>query len=861
MSQRKKIYSRPQAKKNPGGAPVAPTIVNLDVRPWSRGDQDIPKWRSALRQAEGIRPLRQLLYDLYADVELDGHVEAVTGKRKDAVKTANWQFVDKQGKAIDQVNEIIDSVGFEDLLEDIVASKFWGYSIFEPTFYQNHLGMWEMEANLLPRLNYRPEEGILAYNSIGQDGINIREGIYAKTIMEVGKPSDLGLHLKAAPYQILKRGGIGDFALFVQVFGNPIVDATWDGYDEQARLKLLEAIQNLGAGGALVRPEGTQVTLLENKSNATGDLQTNFLSFLNREISKAYLGSTETTEASQSSGYAQSKTHESQDERKNESDITFTRRILNSRFIKILNAHGFDTKGGYFIVQGEENDLSKTDTFQMHKELVKEIGLQVDDDFWYETYSIPKPDNYKPRSTEEPKPEPAKVEEKEVKLITPSDRSWLAKLFSFFDRAPESGASKKTCCGHPHTIELASIKGLNSDQLIDRAFAAKGEMKWDNDLFFHISDTLLKGFKKGWKNDFIGLQFAPGFVYGADDPALITAFEMNIFRFSAAKTLAEVQMLNDVFRKAIDFNEFHNLTKNQIEVFNKVWMQTEYTTAVLVGESASTYHRLNAQKEIFGYWMYKTQGDSLVRHEHALLDGLILPANDPRWKLIFPPNGWNCRCYIVPMMKSEVLGQGVDLNEMRERADGYIKTPEFNKDQENGFGVNRALTGEVYTNNQFYTSKLKTNRLTPEDFNLEAIEEALKVAKIDLEEYTGTATDWFAGLEIKAGKSTLKDYQGRTMVLEAKNFERHINKTDNRTILLNSLEDTIKQPDETWLRGEKDMIYIKYYQDKVMVVQSTIKNGTTFEVETWFPLILKQDVVKKWRTGVLIQSKKTGLTN
>lgn len=44
---------------------------------------------------------------------------------------------------------------------------------------------------------------------------------------------------------------------------------------------------------------------------------------------------------------------------------------------------------------------------------------------------------------------------------------------------------------------------------------------------------------------------------------------------------------------------------------------------------------------IWGY-TYATVGDDRVRPEHARLDGLTRPKDDPIWKTIWPPNGWNC---------------------------------------------------------------------------------------------------------------------------------------------------------------------------------------------------------------------------
>jgi phage gp29-like protein len=390
MRQPKKNTAVKKGNKN---APIKIINQQIDVRPFTRREQDVPNWRAALQNAESRVPRRNLLYDLYADVVLDAHVTAVWGKRIDAVTGANWQFVDNDGQPIDEINQLIDSIGFDELLDELLNSKTWGYTILEPEFYKNSNGKWEVNPNLIPRLNYRPHKGIVAYQATGDEGINIREGIYAKTVMEVGRPTDLGLLLKAALYYVLKRGSLGDYAMFVQVFGNPIIDATWDGFDEKQRQQLLTAISELGSGGALVRPDGTSISLIENKT-AGNEPHPNFINLLNREISKCLLGTTETTESSNSSGYAQSKTHGEQDDKKHETDLTFIRRCLNSHFIKVLEAHGFNTANGYFMIQGEETELNKTESYAIQKSLVTDLGLPVDDDFFYETYGIPKPDNY-----------------------------------------------------------------------------------------------------------------------------------------------------------------------------------------------------------------------------------------------------------------------------------------------------------------------------------------------------------------------------------------------------------------------------------------------------------------------------------
>ncbi len=60
--------------------------------------------------------------------------------------------------------------------------------------------------------------------------------------------------------------------------------------------------------------------------------------------------------------------------------------------------------------------------------------------------------------------------------------------------------------------------------------------------------------------------------------------------------------------------------------------------------------RAAAQWERFqqrgGKLEYMTVGDGRVREAHRELEGTILPVDAPFWKLYYPPNGWNCRCFV-----------------------------------------------------------------------------------------------------------------------------------------------------------------------------------------------------------------------
>lgn len=63
---------------------------------------------------------------------------------------------------------------------------------------------------------------------------------------------------------------------------------------------------------------------------------------------------------------------------------------------------------------------------------------------------------------------------------------------------------------------------------------------------------------------------------------------------------------------------------------------------------------MERQTEVFPFWQYVSSQDERVRDSHAVLDGIVLPADDPFWIDHYPPWDWNCRCRVVPLMQEDV---------------------------------------------------------------------------------------------------------------------------------------------------------------------------------------------------------------
>lgn len=814
------------------------TIHKLVVKPTTRQVLDVGHWRDAMKAAD--RGKRERLYNLYRDVILDNVLGRAIEKRIEAITNAELLFI-RDGKPVEEMDTLIDSTAFEELLTEIMNAKFWGISVIELVPGE------DVEFYSIPREHIRVDLKQIVINPGDEQGIPYEDDDF---LIPTGK-GDMGLILRAAPYVIYKRGGFGDWAQFAELFGMPFKLGKYAGHDETTRKELEEALDRAGSSPWLVVPKESDVELKDGSGAAGGgDLFDKLRKACNEEILIGILGNTMTTV--DGSSRSQSETHKEVEEGTNKADRRFVQRILNTVVLPRLEKRGYPVGNGYFqFTDGGENITLKEQS-EIHATLINEVGLEIDEDWLHEFYSVPKA-----KVKKKTDPDPPKKEGKEGKEEKMTDDSFWDKmkgLFSSFQSAPAPERMTGACpeCGLiSHTeIELADIDGFNSEALWKRV--AKGQVYFDSGLFMFTASEINRALDKG----FLNKKFKAGIDYGYTPDSMKAAMEMNVFRFSAAKTLSEIQQLNQAFRVSNSFAEFSQKAAEISGKFNRAWLQTEYDSAVNTAQAAADFHRLRAQGDLFPFWEYRTAGDGKVRREHKEINGLILPYNDTAWNEIFPPNGWNCRCRVVPRTKNEGPASA---REQKKKLREYQKTAEWKKAKAQGFGINKALSGEVFTENQFYIKKFpqmaakyldginfKTFNLLTQDKYRANIKEALPA-------FSGKPDEWIKD------NSNLKDYRNRTITLDSKLFVS-LNKQAGKTAMLVALKETLAAPNETWLTANNKkefnrIVMLRYYSNSTMVVIAEAVNGK-YQVTDWLSLDDKAGKgAEDYRKGLLIHKK------
>lgn len=855
-------------KRGMGKGQKQPKVIVNDftqVAP-NRNRKDIGKLKSSIERAESIHlPNRTQLYDLYHDiVTIDGHLSGIIRKRKDSILNKSLQFVDKNKRKVDKFDKLIYSNKFRRLIELILDSRFWGISGFE--FIVGD----KFDFVEIPRKHIRPEKGIIVKSQYDNTGIPVDGLPY---VWLVGESDDLGLLLTCSMYALYKRAGFGDFAQYVEIFGQPVRIIYYDAYDTKTKEELRKMLFESGGSLVMMVPKQAQFQMLDGKtSNGTGELQTRLINTCNDEMSVAILGNTETTTSSSSSGYAQSLTQSKQQLEITKSDLLFVENILNEEwFMNILRMYGYPVGEGSFEYE-KELDI---DELLKRKEVDEFVASKVpiDDDYWYTTYGIPRPDNYDElkaiqeesrkaaieisRNTNKPEDEKdwektpsetsSKIESEKTVAITKKEKNLLSPFIDFFFGKKQiidlADYYSQTCpCCDRSAGLLPDLTGGNRDNIYEDIARKllndqlqKGTIP--DSLYFETATRLMGGINKGLE----------GTSFNFDDKRNIlkSYLTRNIYHFSAAKSLTELleyrnMMYDKKTKEILSFSEFKRRLNEKGKLFSEVWLKTEYDTALQSSIMAMKWETINAE-----YLEYRTVGDNRVRPDHALLDKKTYPKEHPFWNKAYPPLAYNCRCTVIPGIAKNYKPEMSDEDERY--AGGLVKDTIFDQ--------NVGKTRLAFDDNHPYYVNLPDKvlkELNYKNYGLPTIESIYDKWELNPIEVLNTMDDyeayWNAMLNTNKGIS-LTDPIGQTILFPdydltktgrpKDNFKQHIISRKNdpdRYKLIPNISDIIKRPDEIWSvyrGGIKPLTthYVKYYEGKtLLVIADENKAKTMFDL-------------------------------
>lgn len=778
--------------------------------------KDIADWKRARQQATSAsEPKQVLLQRLFEEVMLDALMTSqISVLRVGKSQGAEFELRANGKKDDAQTQKFKDSGLYEKLVELIIEAQFYNHSLVEFSYDGD-----DLSAELIPRTNISPEVGKFYPDVQDSATIDYRDlPEFKKWIVEVyPRKRDLGLLNKAVPYVLIKKFALSCWSELCEIFGIPPRVMKTNTTDSEMLERADTMMKEIGSAAYFIIDTTEEFEFAQGVAT-NGDVYKNLISTCDQQLSllnlAAVLGQ-DTENGNRSKEESSTKLMEAV--------VKADKRLIESTFNKTilpaLSSIGFLNPGLRLEIT-KEVDLEKL--WKMTFEASQ--NYDVDPEWIRETFGIavigkkattivPPGGNDDPDEDGAPGPDDDKQPGGQDK---PDGKGQ-----AFFAGAPQAGASS----GNAPTQ-------LN-EGLIERVAAGKSTY-WDAELFEFIARDLLNAIRTRFKTAAAVGEIA----YNIPDDVYTSAMEQNLFHFSAAKTLAEVQELNQAFRESKNYADFKNKAAEITDTFNDKWQRTEYRTAVQVAESASQYRQLRKSADTLPYWVYRTVGDGQVRPEHAALDGLTLPASDPEWGKIYPPNDWGCRCWVDAILAEEFDG---NIAEERQKVQTFMTSAEWKRATAQGWGVNRAETAEVFTANQMYIRKFPdraaslVGKLYCQHYGLPSFGKRLAAATEVFRAFDGNPTEWFAQ------NSRFKDFSGKTVELTTKTFSTHTTGkyAVTRVPLLGAIDNVLKSPDEVWLNNYDGKTFdcynfVKFYQGKVLNVVCRIENGKTLGIKTWF---------------------------
>ena len=636
----------------PGTVPENLIISQIVIRPPVRKTSDVSTWRTALQAADYGR--MKLLYDLYEDLLIDGVMSDAVSKRIDAITNSQLTFQNAAGEEVQEIVDLIDSPAWEDVLTTIMQARFWGRSGMEFDFTDG-LKVWQIPFKNISLINKQ----ILLFEA-DTTGVSYTDDDH---ILVIGKERDYGLLLKTAPYCIWKRGGFGDYAQWLEIFGMPQRVGKYSSYDPESKKLLEQALENAGAAPWIVVPKEADIeTTQSNGSNNSGKAYDEFRKACNEEMLITILGQTLTTVQGDKGARSLGEVHKDVEEGKHRSDMRFVQRALNYYLLPVLEKRGFPVKGGKFVFPDDVAELTVDEMVSLSS------IMDIPSAYLHEKYSIPIPKDGEPTAKNptppapiiadpnnpvDPNaitpPEPAKPSKKkpEVKL-SDDQRGFLKSLVSFFAVARTTRSRASLTLDDKSTNFTA---GINIDKLFNQALndiykqygINPDDMPIISKPLYDISNT---SYQQAIDSEFgkMGVEF------GKTYQPFIDEFKTNASVFSAFKNHQQtndiVSLLTNKNGDLRSFDEFRKLANNVSRDYNQTWLKTEYTQAVRSARMAAKVKSFMETADLYPNMEYLETTAATPREEHASWVGTILPITDPWWDTHMPPSAWGCECSV-----------------------------------------------------------------------------------------------------------------------------------------------------------------------------------------------------------------------
>jgi phage gp29-like protein len=263
------------------------------------------------RMGRGITALEELL--------TDSHLESVWSIRCSAASGAQW-FCSaggggaKEKEAAEVFAEQLGSLDIPRIIEEMMDAAAYGYSPLEVIWVPGN-GRWGIGdiVGKPPQWFEFDQENRLVFRTgvIGTEPLPENRFLIARHRPSYANPYGVKVFSKCCWPVTFKKNGFRWWTVFVEKYGGAFMYGKYpSNAGEQYKAELLNALERMIADAVAIAPAESEITIdsLANKGSVS-TVHKEYIEASNKEISKAVLGQTLTTDIGSAGSYAAAQAH------------------------------------------------------------------------------------------------------------------------------------------------------------------------------------------------------------------------------------------------------------------------------------------------------------------------------------------------------------------------------------------------------------------------------------------------------------------------------------------------------------------------------------------------------------------------
>lgn len=361
---------------------------------------------------------------LYDEVDRDAHAGSVIQQRILAVVGKEWDIIPaktarKSGRpasttreqvVADFVSETLENCNFDQARQELLRAILFGFYCAEVMWQAvgGDISIRKIIGKHPRRFIFTPERELrlLTRQNMIEGEILPDRKFVVFTCGDSDNPYGRGLGQKLWWPVWFKKNGVKFWLVFLEKFGMPTVMGKYPpGTAAPEQQKLLDAIEAIQSDTGIKIPDSMDVSFLE-ASRAGRVSHEELCVYMDRQISKAVLGQTATTEGTP----GKLGNEDTQGEVKQEiveADADLLDAALNDTLIRWIVDYNFPGVEEYPKLKtfaAPKPDLKEQS--EIDKTLAVDIGLPIGTAYFYETYGIPSPEEGEELVSPAPKAQP-----------------------------------------------------------------------------------------------------------------------------------------------------------------------------------------------------------------------------------------------------------------------------------------------------------------------------------------------------------------------------------------------------------------------------------------------------------------------